>query len=146
MARKSDWEQALADYLAAATESPYRYGHHDCLLHPANAILAVTGTDLGKGHRGRYASARAARRYLNSLGFRSPSEMLDSLLEDKPPAFAQRGDIVLISRDNPIFVKRPAWDVPAVCTGGEAVVVGEHGGRTGLIAIPRSEWTKAWKV
>lgn len=140
--RRSDWEQRLADFLAAAAERPHRYGSSDCLMTALGAVRAVSGRDFARGHRGKYRSAAGARRYLTALGFASPAVALDSVLERRPRAFAQRGDIVLVTRRSALFAKRPRWNVPAICIGGEAVAPGE----AGLVRFPRSEWVRAWKV
>jgi hypothetical protein len=138
--RKSNWEERLADYLAGAAEKPHEYGVNDCMLFVAGAVKATTGKDPGRGHRRKYDTAKGAVRYLKRLGFDSPEAMLDSLFEEKPVAFAQRGDIVLSD------------DEPGICIGGEALFVGievdEDGTerRAGLIRRPRAEWDKAWAV
>lgn len=136
--RLVDWEQRLNDYIAEASPKPYAYGRHDCLLHCATAVKAVTGTDHGKKHRGKYKSAASASRYLRSLGADSPEQFLDGLFEEKPVGFAQRGDLVLVD----IAEQR----LPGVCLGDKAAVVGEIEGFEGLILIARPAWVKAWSV
>ena len=136
LVRKADWESALSAYLSKVRDRPYAPGAHDCMLHPAAAIKAVTGRDWGRGHRGKYDSPLGAKRYLKGLGFDSPEAMLDSLLPEKPVGFAQRGDIVLSD------------GIPGVCVGDEAAFVGldAEEGREGLIMRPRALWSKAWAV
>jgi hypothetical protein len=133
--RRSDWPQRLASYLAGAADRPHVYGRHDCLLHIANAVEALTGRDYAEGQRGKYRSAAGASRYLRSLGFGTPEDLLDSLFPETPVAFAQRGDIVM-GEDG----------IPGLCIGGEAAFVGDEDGRDGLVIVPRAEWRKAWKV
>ncbi|MDP8994031.1 MAG: hypothetical protein M3N07_03460 [Pseudomonadota bacterium] len=133
--RLPDWEQRLGDYLAEARELEHDYGAHDCLLHCAAAVKAATGVDLARRHRGKYRSAASASRYLASLGFASPAELVDSLLPERPPAFARRGDLVA-GEDG----------IPGVCIGGTAVFVGMDGSSEGLVTTPRAEWVKAWTV
>lgn len=133
MARRPDWEPRLAAYLAAAANRPHVYGGHDCMIHFAAAVKAVTGKDFGRGHRGKYKSAASAARYLKSLGFASPAEMIDSLLPEKPVARAGRGDIVLDDEG-----------IPGVCIGGEALMVGMQDGAEGFVRVPRARWRKAW--
>lgn len=135
MARKSDWEQRLADFIAANRSRPYAFGKWDCLLFPAAAVRAITGKDYGRGHRGKYKTAASATKHLRGLGFASPEELLDSLFEQKPVGFAQRGDLVLDSDG-----------IPAVCMGAFALSVGQDNDREGLVSVPRSDWVKAWRV
>jgi hypothetical protein len=134
--RVPGWETALAAYLERVRARPHAYGRHDCMLFVAGAVKAVTGRDFGRRHRGRYAGAAEAARYLKGLGFASPEAMIDSLLEEKPVGFAQRGDVVLVS------------GVPGVCVGDSALFVGmvEDEARDGLVSKPRAEWARAWRV
>jgi hypothetical protein len=130
MKRKPDWETPLADYLLAARERAYSYGTHDCLLHCASAVEAMTGEDLGAPHRGRYRTEADAARHLRRHGARTPEAFLDARFPEVPVAFARRGDIVL------------AGGVPGICVGHDAVFAGENG----LIHNSRETWTKAWRV
>jgi hypothetical protein len=140
--RRGDWETRLAAWLASVAQRPHAYGSHDCIMASLAAVRAVTGRDYGRGHRRRYGDAEEARAYLAALGFASPAAAMDSLLPRKAPAFAQRGDIVLVRRSSPLLAERLPWHVPAVCIGGEAVWPGE----AGLVSVPRSEWLRAWRV
>lgn len=135
MTRRPDWEARLAAYLSTVAEQPHSYGKHDCMLFPAGAVRAMTGKDYARGHRGKYRSVASSVRYLRSLGFDSQEAMLDSLFDEKPPAFAQRGDIVL-----------DLEGIPGVCIGGDALFVGAEGSREGLVRQPRSAWRKAYAV
>lgn len=141
MKRRKDWEQRLSAYFAAVHEKPHKYGHHDCLLHPANAVKAITGHDYGRGHRGKYKDPASAVLYLRSIGFDNPEAMLASLLEEKPVGFAQRGDLVLVPGNETL-----GWAIPGVCDGAVALVVADNGEREGLFRIPREQWLKAWKI
>ena len=135
MARHPQWEARLTALVAEKRFAPYAYGHHDCMLWPAAVAKAVTGKDHGRGHRGKYKSAASASRYLRSLGHDTPESYLDSLFDEKPVGFAQRGDLVLA-----------ADGIPAVCMGGFGLSVGQEGNTEGLVRVPRSDWVKAWRV
>lgn len=141
MRRRKDWERRLSSYFASVHEKPHSYGHNDCLLHPANAVRAITGHDYGRGHRGKYKSPATAVLYLHSIGFDSPEAMIDSLFEKTPIGFAQRGDLILVPGND-----LPGWAIPGVCDGAVALVVADDGEREGLFRVPRAEWLKAWKV
>jgi hypothetical protein len=136
--RRHDWEARLSALVAANRARPHAYGQWDCLLWPAAAVKAVTGRDFGRGHRGKYRSQASAYRHLQALGFKSPAALLDSLFEEKPVAFAGRGDLVL--------VKSESGEQPGVVVGASALVAGQQGEREGLIAMPRTAWLKAWAV
>lgn len=127
-----DWEPRFNAWLEEAAARPHDFGRHDCLLMPAGAILAQTGRDHGRGHRGRYRTARGAARYLRRLGFDTAGELLDSILPRIPAALAQRGDIVATGEG-----------VAGVCTGGEALFLVEGGA---AVSLPRSSWSGAWAI
>lgn len=137
--RLPDWEARLSAWISDALAKPHAYGRHDCLLLCAGDIRAVIGKDPARGHRGQYRSALGAAKYLKQLGFDTPAELLDFLLDPIPVAKAMRGDIVLA-------------EVPGICIGSEGLFVGQ--GRpnalaadvTGLVRVPRREWTRAWAV
>lgn len=133
--RRPDWESRLIALVEQNRSRAHEYGRWDCLLMAADVAKAVTGKDHGRGHRGKYRSTLSAERYLRSLGFDSPEAMLDSLFEEKPVGFAQRGDLVLASDG-----------IPALCMGEFALSVGQEGGDEGMVRVPRSDWVKAWRV
>ena len=141
MTRHRQWEQRLGAFIEKNLDRPHAYGRFDCVLMPLGAAQAVTGKDHGRGHRGKYKTALEAARYLKKLGFDSPAAALDSVFEEKPVGFAQRGDMVLCKTeagDNPGFVDT---------TGKFALVVGMTPEREGLIRVPRGDlWLKAWAV
>lgn len=139
--RKSDWEQRYNDYLASVVDKPHEYGSHDCLLHVANGIKAITGKDYGRGHRGKYNSALGAAKHLKKHKADSPEQYLDNLFPEKPIGFAQRGDVVLVEVEG--------QRLPGLVDleGDEAAVVGENvQGHEGLFRVPRAYWVKAWAV
>ena len=138
MNRLPDWEQRLHDLVAANIARPHEYGRHDCLIFAANAVKAITGKDLGRGHRGKYDSHAKAYRHLKQMGFDSPAALLDSLFDEKPVGFAGRGDIVLVHTES--------GDNPGIVIGDFALLVGEQGTTEGLIRAPRALWLKAWAV
>ncbi len=137
-ARRPDWPERLHSLVEKNFGRRHSYGQWDCILFPAGAVKAVTGTDYGRGHRGKYRSPASAMRYLRSIGFDSPEALIDSVLEEKPIGFAQRGDIVLCRTDS--------GDNPGVCMGEFALVVGVGEETEGLIRVPRDRWLKAWEV
>lgn len=132
--RKSDWEDRLNAYIAKVRDKPHAYGVHDCMIFSANAVQALTGRDLAKGHRRKYKDKIGAARHLKSLGFDSPEAMIDSLLDEKPVGFAQRGDIILTDDGIP----------GVVFDGDTALVIADD--NLGLVRIPRAQWRKAWNV
>lgn len=132
------WEARLLEFVEANRDRPHEWGRWDCLLMTAAAVHAVTGKDHGRGHRGKYRSLASAYRHLHRLGFTSPETLLDSLFDEKPIGFAQRGDLVLCRTDS--------GNNPGVCMGDFALVVAQAGEREGLLPVHRAEWLKAWAI
>lgn len=134
MARHPDWEARLHDYIESALDRPFAFGQHDCVLHGARGVEALTGVDHTVDHCGRYSTALGSKRHLTRAGFKSVEALFDHHLPAIAPALAQRGDPVL------------ADGAIGLCYGGYALFVGTDGSREGLIRRPRSEWQKAWAV
>lgn len=131
-ALRPDWEPRFNAWLEEALAAPHEFGKHDCIITAVEAIKAQTGRDYAAGHKGRYDSRKAALLYLKALGFSSIAALLNDMLDPVPPAFAQRGDIVLVD------------GAPGVVTGTMALVI--HDGGDGHLWAPRSEWKRAWSV
>lgn len=142
MRRLPDWEQRLADYVASVRERPFEWGAHDCILHGASAIEAMTGVDIAADYRGRYHDRASAAAILKARGRGTLLRTIDDVLERRPPSRALRGDLVWFEGS------------VGVCLGAMAAFVGEEriagcAGlpfRRGLVMIPRHLWTKAWAV
>lgn len=132
--RRSDWEFRLADYLEAVGDRPFAWGWHDCALHSANAVLAMTGTDFAKLFRGRYRTAIGSARALKRYGAGTLEATIDTLFPSISRAFAGRGDLVMHA------------GALGICIGGHGLFVGEEGGAAGLVRIERAAWTKAWRI
>lgn len=128
--RMPDWEERLAAYLNGVRDVPHAYGSHDCALHGANAVAAMTGNDFGIPFRGRYRTELGAARALRKRGAGTLEATFGAHLPEIHPALAQRGDMVL------------AQGSIGVCIGSEAMFAGEHG----LERIGRAAWTRAWRV
>jgi hypothetical protein len=130
--RLPDWEQRLSDYLAAARDRAHAYGSHDCALHGASAVQAMTGEDPLAAYRGHYSTELGAARALRRLGVKQATleATFDALFSPIPKALAGRGDLVMA--DGSI----------GVCIGGEALFVSDDG----LVRVVRAAWSKAWRV
>jgi hypothetical protein len=135
MNRHPQWDQRLVELVNKRGFMSHDWGQHDCLLWPAAAVEAVTGEDFGAAHRGKYMSFASAYSYLKKLGFESAEQLLDSLFDVKPAAFAQRGDLVMADDG-----------IPAVCVGAVALAIGQQGETQGLYGVARDRWVKAWAV
>lgn len=101
--RLDDWPERLSEVLEASRSRAFRLGEHDCCLHVADCIAAVTGRDLAADWRGRYATeaeglALAAVKRLTALA--------DRFFAPVPPALAWRGDVALAPVGVPVRGRR----------------------------------------
>ena len=132
--RKPDWEQRLADYLAAQHGARFAYGRHDCVLFAAGAVRAMTGAHLAKGVRGKYRGKLGAASQLKRRGWASLEKMMDAHFQRVVPAHAMRGDIVM------------AQGSLGICAGQRAWFAGDEANPDGPAFLPLKEWTAAWRV
>lgn len=132
--RSTDWETALAEYLAGKSGAVFAWGTCDCAMFAAGAIEAMTGVDPASELRGRYKSQTGAARVLKRSGAAKLAEWVSARFEEILPVFAHRGDLVMV--DGSL----------GVCVGGLAWFVGEENGAPGLVARPMQDWERAWRV
>lgn len=128
--RNDDWEACLNAYVEAVAGDDYAYGVHDCGLFCAGAVEAMTGVDHAAAFRGAYDDAVSAAKVLRAKGKGTLIATVASLFDEKPPAFAQRGDIV--------------WNGEAIgiCFGPVALFVSDGG----LTRVARAEWERTFSV
>jgi hypothetical protein len=138
MTRVENWETKLAEAIEGAKDRGFQYGAFDCCLFAASIIEAITGTNLMKGME--YGSEDDALQVIQSLG----SDLLFAVtaiaqqheLESIAPAFAQRGDLVIVNVNDKQVVGIIGTDARyAVCTT-----------LRGVVQIERERIIAAWRV
>lgn len=136
--RKEGWPEALHDFIAAARKKEFAYGAWDCCLFAADWALDATGVDYAAELRG-YSSMKDAYEILARYG--SMEAMVTQLLGASPghPAFAQRGDIVLI-KDHPSLGGAP--EGLGICLGLNSAFPRD----AGLIMIRTLETAAMWMI
>lgn len=132
MNRIDGWPEALADFIESRRFTPFSWGANDCCLFACDAALAITGTDIAAAYRGTYDSALSAARVVEAGG--GIDGIMDTLLPRVDPAFAQRGDLVIVDGQH--------GPTLAVCLGAVIAATGEDG----LAFFPANAATAAWKV
>jgi hypothetical protein len=152
--KKWDWERAFDDFLQARAEALFAWGSNDCALFAADAIEAITGTDIAavfrdENGRGKYATELGAFQTIQAVtgGSTVPDaavycaakfgmvEWADA--SGKPlPLFAQRGDLVVIQNGS----NQIAGVVHL--NGKHVVSVSE----TGPVRLPVAAIVRAWHV
>lgn len=105
------WKRDLWAYLAAQAETPFAYGQADCGAFAGGAIEAMTGENPHATVAGKYTTMAGALRVLRKLGHKNHVDYAASVLTEIDPAFAQFGDIAVVTSD----------DGPAL-----GVVIGAH--------------------
>ena len=128
--RLEDWDKRLNDYLR--TVGPFSWGTNDCCLFAANGVQAMTGIDFAEPYRG-YSTARGALEKLGADGIEGVASKAWG--EPKHPAYAQRGDPVLISLDD-------GEKALGLCVGTKAASVGQGG----IVMLPMSRAVLAWSI
>lgn len=136
--RKDDWEERLADFLGKHhATAQLEFGEFDCAIGLASgAIKAMTGKDLGKEFRGKYKTALEGHKLVREKGHKGLVQLVSSLLEEKPVAFAQRGDVVIYQGCLGVCNGRVSFFMPASDKGEEP----------GLMRVETLNCEKAWKV
>lgn len=100
--RRQDWRQCYSTLIGAIRRKPFAYGEHDCAMGLSAAMVeALTGIDVAKRWRGRYASRTGALRVMRNDGFANVADMVATVLPEIHPARARIGDIAAIPDDGP---------------------------------------------
>lgn len=122
--------RALKDYVAPWRESAFEPGKVDCAQFARGWVRLVTGQDVGGDVT--YTTLADGVRTLRDVGIRDHIALAAQTLPEVHPAFAQEGDIAVVSTGE--------GDALAILAG-EIVYALDH---QGLRAIPRSTMTRAF--
>lgn len=132
------WEIRLTKHIEKMRDKPFTRGRNDCVLFAGKCIAIMTGSNLIPGFGKPYKSKKQAYILLKKLGYKNLTEVAtDKLGKPLPgPAYAQRGDCVLIE----------VGDDEALAivdlSGRRAVTMGVGG----LTHYAMKQWVTAWKV
>lgn len=141
--RKPGWRNALIAWLAQAARTPFEEGVNDCALFAAGAVLAMTGTDLAEGWRGRYRSTRGGLRALRRAGYADHVDLVARHFAEVPPSLAQAGDLAVLP-GGPGGQGRPGDGAAAIgIVQGAAIYVIAPGG---LGVVPLTMAERAFRV
>ena len=138
MKRRDDWHARLSDVTDRQRQDPFVWGKHDCAIGFAAAIVeAITGEDLARGYRGKYASPRGALKLLKEAGAETLGDFVAMKLpEHENTAKARIGDIGVIKADGPVG--------QGLCMVDATGLVGLT--ETGYGHRPRGDMVRAFKV
>jgi hypothetical protein len=131
--RRPDWPLLLEVFVDQRRDWRFEWGRNDCVTFAA-AWVALARPDLDPMEQVERAGHHSAREALEWLAGRDLAQVMDEWgeLTRIDPAFAQRGDVVLVDNEG-----RPAL---AVCVGGYAVGPGAEGAQFAPIATARAAW------
>ena len=142
LTRLPDWPSRLEAYLAKNQLRSFRYGLWDCALFVADAIEAMTGTDIAACYRDRYRTRSKARRVAASLGGKTSVQAIaESVTQahgmpEVPVLQASRGDLALIRRPRD-------YSFGLVALNGTELLIAL---KVGFGAIPLGRACRAWRV
>jgi hypothetical protein len=105
--RKQTWQTLLHVFLEARCRQPFAWGSNDCALFAADAVNAITGTDLGADFRGKYATQAEAEALMQTICGSADALALGTYLCKqagfalRPSVnFAQRGDVIVLKNSD----------------------------------------------
>jgi hypothetical protein len=129
--RIDGWDAALAALLDYWAARPFAYGEADCARFVAEAVAAQTGQDFYAPFLGKYKSKSGSVKALRTIGAGDLAATITAALgEPVHPAFAGRGDVVMMDGN------------AGLCMGAVAWFVGE----AGLEQRATAACQTAWKV
>lgn len=133
------WEIRLNNYFEEMRNVPFKRGVHDCALFAGHCIDIMTETDTTSEFKETpYMTREQAFEMLRSMGYDDLSAIADKKLgiSLRSPAYAGRGDCVLIQHDD-----HEALGIVDL-SGKRAITIGKDG----FVFYPFKNWVKAWKV
>jgi hypothetical protein len=129
----------LSAFLEAAASKPYALGSHDCMLLPADWVLAVTGRDPAAAWRGRYGARRDLVRILGDAGglpaLAASGAKAAGLTETEEPRPGDVGVVMALTAEG----DKP---VGAICVGAGRWAALKAAG----VEVAAFEPVKAWRV
>lgn len=142
LTRRPDWQSKLQQFLIESISLRFSYGEADCCLFVADAVLAMTGTDIAASYRGKYSTREEALTLAErETGKRSVAGIVKYGLNQAglpiiAVSCAQRGDVVLVRRHSD-------YSLGIVALNGREILAL---GRSGPVRIPISRAHAAWHV
>jgi hypothetical protein len=130
-------------FLKQAKSTPFKWGSNDCCLFAANAVLAITGTDLADDFRGKYTDEASAFALIKTVtGGTTVADAAaycakkHNLTEYAHPLMAKRGDLVVISNAGNLIAG------VVHLNGREVVSVNDQG----MVRLPITSITRSWSI
>lgn len=140
--RHPKWQSRLAKFLYEHEHCTFRYGTLDCCLFVADAIQAMTDVDIADVYRGKYSSRDTAMALVKEIDGKASVQAcaygraLAYGMKEVPVNFAQRGDMILVTRARD-------YSLGIVAPTGRHIIIALRVGY-GLVDISRG--CRAWRV
>ena len=106
LTRAQHWAtRSFHQFIKDNTNTPFKWGEHDCALYAANGIQAMTGVDIASDFRGLYTDEATAAAAIEKVTGIKNGSVEDAaaycankygLTEWQHPLMAQRGDLVVV--------------------------------------------------
>ncbi len=140
--RFSDWPLRLDAYVLSTRERSFAWGTFDCALNVCDAVLAISGTDIGAGFRGKYSTFEQAQDVIKAYAGGGILELAEKIAADFeipacPATFARRGDVVFVD----------GGEIPAAL--GFVGLDGRHAlcaSEAGVARVHMSGWRRGWQI
>jgi hypothetical protein len=134
--RRADWTLLLEVYVDRHRHTPFEWGVHDCVQFATGWVEMVREDLTPRDDLSGLMSYSSAAEAVRIMGRGSLTDLVESWgeLARIQPAFAQRGDLVLVQLSD--------RECLALCVGDHAAGPGP----TGLELAPMPLATAAWRV
>jgi len=130
-------------FLRERARLPFAWGTNDCAMFAADAVQAITGTDIAGDFRSKYSSEASAFALIKTVtGGTTVADAAawcaqqHELVEWDYPLLAKRGDLVVIDNGGQLI------SGVIHLNGRHAISVSE----SGLVRLPISKVKRAWKI
>jgi hypothetical protein len=141
--REQNWEMLLHNFVESRKKQPFKYGINDCALFVADAIQAMTGTDVAADFRGKYTDMLSSLAIIKQVTGGTTVEDVavfefakSGIKELSTVKLAQRGDVVLCNNEG-----APALGI-VYLNGIDGLFVGTDG----LFKVAVLACRRAWRV
>ncbi len=142
--RKEHWQtRDFHAFLLERVHTSFSWGINDCCLFAADAILAITGTDIANDFRGKYYDQESAFALIKSVtGGETVADAAAhcaakyGLIEHQHPFMAKRGDLVVIQNGQNLIAG------VVHLNGRHAVSVTE----SGIVRLPITSVVRSWSL
>tara|TARA_R110000824_G_scaffold176097_3_gene354902 strand:- start:3375 stop:4037 length:663 start_codon:yes stop_codon:yes gene_type:complete len=148
--KAEDWEMKLNLFFADRVYSKFEWGKSDCCMFMADAVMEMTGVDVGEFFRGKYSDRKTAFDMMKKYSGGSIAETLDKIADvygfrEIDPSLMDVGDIATIraKAEDPIAYRRSNGIATGISLKKTNLL---SAGLEGLTYSQNPDIVKAWRV